>query len=82
MKLETYIKQNNISVRDFASKVGMSGKQVYDWMNGVSIPRESALKKIFVETNGCVGLDDFYQMPPLHGGAVHQNTEMCEVANE
>ena len=66
MKLEDYLNEQNVSVQDFAEKIGVGRRSVYDYCgkkggNKTSIPRPNIMKKIIEETEGKVTIADFYE---------------------
>jgi transcriptional regulator with XRE-family HTH domain len=65
MNLATYLAENNISVIDFAKKIGTSRQQVYHYMakygtEGHCIPRQKVMERILKATNNEVSLHSFY----------------------
>lgn len=76
MKLETYLETNKISPPQFSRVVGVSPKQVNDWINGAAIPRKKNVDMIFLQTNGLVTLSDFYTPPKLRASKRKQSLEV------
>jgi predicted transcriptional regulator len=63
MKIAEYLKNNNISVNQFAESVGVDRQNVYKWIKG-TVPRKSVIQKIVEVTNGNVNIGDFYAAVP------------------
>lgn len=66
MKLEKYLADREISVQDFADKIGVGRRSVYDYCgkkngNETVIPRPNVMKKIIEITKGNVTSIDFYE---------------------
>lgn len=62
MKLKEWLESNEISVADFAKKIGVKGvRSVYRYIDEDRIPEKPVMKKIKKITNGEVTADSFYQ---------------------
>lgn len=59
MKLKKYIKENGLTVKEMALKLGVSRQAVHGWLNGNSVPGAANLYKITMITGGAVALSDF-----------------------
>jgi transcriptional regulator with XRE-family HTH domain len=60
MKLNEYLKNNNISLSSAAKALGVSYEIVRRYCNGMSIPRRELLLKICEWSGGKVQPSDFY----------------------
>lgn len=60
MKLETYIREKDITVESVAAQCGCSVQNVYYWMNGRHSPSKEHMQRIFELTGGAVTANDFY----------------------
>ena len=66
MKLEDYLNEQNVSVQEFAEKIGVGRRSVYDYCGKKDgfktvIPRPNIMKKIIEHTEGKVTVVDFYE---------------------
>lgn len=63
MKLKDYLYFNEISITDFAKKVGISRNHMSGIVNGSRLPSESLMINIKLTTKGKVTLEDLrYRM--------------------
>lgn len=58
MKLDTYLKQQSITVRAFAAQLGVSQFAVKKWISGERFPRSEHLIAIDKTTQGAVTASD------------------------
>lgn len=59
MKLSEYFKNtNNVSISNFAKKIGVSRNVVYQWVNNIRPVPINRCRSIVVETNGSVTFSD------------------------
>ena len=58
MKLKIYLVQNNITVTEFAERIGYSRSQISNIINGASNPSKRLAKAIEKATNGEVSADE------------------------
>ncbi|MGE0417307.1 MAG: helix-turn-helix domain-containing protein [Acetobacteraceae bacterium] len=61
MKLASYIKQQNLTYREFAELCGFDAAQVNRWATGKRLPTLDVVARIKVVTNGQVTADDFME---------------------
>lgn len=62
MTLEDWLSQNDISVPDFASMIGVKGaRSVYRYINRERIPEKEIMARIVEATKGNVTPNSFYQ---------------------
>lgn len=65
MRLSEFLENNDISVAEFARLIGVKSRAtVYRYAEGLRIPDEVVMPKIFSATNGKVTANDFYNLPP------------------
>jgi DNA-binding transcriptional regulator YdaS (Cro superfamily) len=60
MKLENWLKAENIQPSEFGRRIGVSHTSVGRWLRGVRIPRPAQMAAITRETGGAVTAADFY----------------------
>jgi hypothetical protein len=61
MKLDEYLRTNNLDDEAFAALIGdHSAHAVKKWRYGERTPRADAMRKIHEVTNGCVTPTDFF----------------------
>jgi hypothetical protein len=64
MKLADYMRAQNLTPDDVASKMGdVSASGVRKWANGDRVPRKDQIERIAVLTNGEVLPNDFFSIP-------------------
>ena len=61
MKLNRYLSLHDMTLTDFAKKVGVSAEAVRRYSNGQRMPRPKQLQRIREVTNGAVEPNDFIQ---------------------
>eukprot|EP01037_Dinobryon_pediforme_P020171 gene20171-20725_t len=61
MKINEFLKANNLTSAAFAERIGVSEKAVNNWRQGARVPRWDLLAKIHDVTNGAVTANDFLQ---------------------
>lgn len=60
MQLESYLSENDISIPQFAMKIGASNRAVvWRYLNGIRRPSDEMLERIKRATNGHVTANDF-----------------------
>lgn len=64
MKLADYLKEHEISAREFAPKVGVSPEAIRLYLTGQRRPRADVIQAIAAETNGAVSANDFFAAEP------------------
>lgn len=64
MKLDDYLRQNNLTEQAFADLIGTSQATVNRYRNG-RIPEPEAMERIVKATTGAVQPNDFYQLSPI-----------------
>ena len=64
MLLKTYLRENKLSQRDFAARIGSSQGDVSRWTNGVYSPQVRARIRIQKATRGKVRVVEDWPMPP------------------
>jgi len=69
MKLNDYIKRNELSVSDAAALFGVSEQSVYKYLSNERLPKADIMERILHATSGLVTPNDFYDLPPAHKGA-------------
>ena len=69
MKLKSYIIAHEISLSEMARQLQTSPQNVHFWAEGLRIPREDFMRRIFRLTDGLVQPNDFYDLPALQGEA-------------
>ena len=57
MTLETYLKQNNVSIGDFSEIIGVTSVSLYRYLDGKRKPKPAIALKIVKMTGGEVTLD-------------------------
>jgi hypothetical protein len=60
MKLFEYLHYNNISLKVFGNRIGVSSPTMTAYKKGIKIPPKSTMEKIIKETKGQVMPNDFY----------------------
>lgn len=60
MKLEKWLKREEMSVAAFAGRVGVVRTSTHRYINGDRVPDRSVAKKIVALTKGAVTLQDLY----------------------
>lgn len=60
MKLGDYLDQNDLEVKDFADRIGMSAEAIRLYVAGRRVPRPEAMAKIIQATGGKVEPNDFF----------------------
>lgn len=62
MQLEDWLKENEVSVPDFAKKIGVKGvRSVYRYINNERIPEKEVMGRILEATKGEVTANSFYE---------------------
>lgn len=64
MKLKSYIIAQDISLSDMARQLETSPQTVQLWAEGLRIPRQDMMRRIYELTDGLVQPNDFYDLPP------------------
>ncbi len=59
MTLRAWLTKYNVSVTEFADRIGVSSEAVYRYCNGTRRPRWRVLLKITAETGGIVTANSF-----------------------
>lgn len=59
MKLDTYLRERDLTDEKFAEIVGVDRSAVTRWRNGTTCPETPNQRKIFERTNGEVTPNDF-----------------------
>ncbi|WP_375334066.1 MULTISPECIES: helix-turn-helix domain-containing protein [unclassified Candidatus Tisiphia] len=62
MQLITWLKLQEMSVQEFAKKIGKHPSLVHKYIYADVIPKLDTMKKIFLATSGLVSANDFYQL--------------------
>jgi transcriptional regulator with XRE-family HTH domain len=65
MKLDTYIRSNNLTYAKFANILGHDAKTIYRYAKGERMPLPAIMTSIYKATNGLVRPDDFHELPNL-----------------
>lgn len=65
MRLKEYLKVNDLTYADFASRLGVTEGAVRYWASGERLPNRAAMAKIVKATNGDVMPNDFYGRPEV-----------------
>lgn len=60
MTLARYLQESGLSVREFASRIGVSPEAIRLYLKGQRRPRGAVIKAIASETKGAVSANDFY----------------------
>lgn len=60
MKLENWLKEQDINPSEFGRRCGVSHTAVGRWMRGDRVPRPAQMAAITRETGGAVTAVDFY----------------------
>ena len=70
MKLDRWLKRHKVSPEAFAKQIGVHETTVYRFIQGLSFPKSSNLRKIAEVTNGSVKANDFLNVerPPTKPG--------------
>ena len=68
MKLKDFLKEENITQKQFAEMLGVGQNLVSIWCNG-TIPRTDQMTKILITTKGKVTANDFYYEGDNNGRA-------------
>jgi transcriptional regulator with XRE-family HTH domain len=63
MTLHEYLKSKKLTQYAFADLIKVSQAAVYRYVNGLRIPEEEVMPRIYVVTNGAVSANDFYNLP-------------------
>lgn len=58
--LKKYLKNNNITQKDFAELLGVDKMTLWRYVQGTRIPKPKIMQKIFELTKGEVTANDFY----------------------
>tara|TARA_R100000278_G_C5378899_1_gene131712 strand:+ start:186 stop:401 length:216 start_codon:yes stop_codon:yes gene_type:complete len=61
MRLKDYIKNQGLTYKEFADKLGTSHRNVAMWARGERLPRSLEAEKIFNATNNLVTGNDLYE---------------------
>lgn len=64
MKLREWLKENKMTLDDFAKKIGVTHVHVSRWQNGRYFPHNKNFRKIHKATGGQVCPNDFYGVGP------------------
>ena len=67
--LGEWLHKNQVSSIAFAKRVGTSDATVSRMCAGIHIPRKEVMRRIFIETQGAVQPNDFYDLPDLEDRA-------------
>ena len=59
MKLVDYLSSTGLSSKELAEKLGVTNRCVWNWTNGVYVPRRSQMRMIVALTGGAVMPNDF-----------------------
>ena len=78
MKLQTYMREKELSPADFAATVGCSHWAVRKWMYGQRVPRSAEMQIIRDVTSGQVAPEDFYDAPSCASDLPHPPAEAAE----
>ena len=65
MKLDVYLSMSDLSVAEFAARLGVHRMTVYRYCDGTRQPKLSVLRKIYRTTNGQVTPNDFIDFPTV-----------------
>lgn len=60
MKLKKWLKNQNITNKDFAKEIGVSRSQIHKYINEGAIPKREVILKIFKATDQEVTVNDFH----------------------
>jgi transcriptional regulator with XRE-family HTH domain len=63
MRLQGYLKQQNITASQFADRIGRSVSTVTRAARGEIIPDSETMRRIVEKTGGAVTPNDFYDIP-------------------
>lgn len=59
-KIKIYIKKQQITVKEFASTIGVRRETIYKYINNSRTPSPKTMRKIVEVTNGKIQPNDFY----------------------
>jgi len=62
MKLDEYMKQQDLTDEGFGERIGVNRLQVFKYRHGRAKPREEVMQKIHDESGGQVTANDFYNL--------------------
>jgi transcriptional regulator with XRE-family HTH domain len=62
MTLREYLRAENLTLVEFARRVGVHPITVHDWAAGKAIPRRASLARIAAATEGRVTAASFYEV--------------------
>lgn len=65
MKLTDWLKLQGLSNDEFAAMIDTTATSVYRYAEGLRIPNEETMGKIYTATKGAVTPNDFYRIPLL-----------------
>jgi transcriptional regulator with XRE-family HTH domain len=70
MRLDRYLKRRKITPEAFAGSIGVHPTTIYRFLQGLSFPKSSNLKRIAAATEGKVQANDFMDVerPPAAPG--------------
>ncbi|KAA5603721.1 helix-turn-helix transcriptional regulator [Roseospira marina] len=67
MKLRDWRTQHGLTANETAARCGHTWRAVLSWEAGRRMPNPSAMRAIFIATNGAVTPNDFHDLPPQNG---------------
>lgn len=62
MWLGDYLREKEIRVHDFASKIGVERQTVYSYLRREKRPSDETYEQIFIATDGLVTPNDFHDL--------------------
>ena len=69
MKLDTYLRQHDLSAAEFGRRVRVSRSAVIRWISGARLPDRDSMHRIVAATAGAVQPNDFFAPPAADLGA-------------
>lgn len=82
MRFGSYLHQKAISEKDAATALKRHIETIRNWVRGENLPRKAEVEAIYVWTDGEVGPDDWYDLPPLDAEAVVAAAHETPLAGE
>lgn len=64
MKLADWMRDNKVSPKEMADRIGVTTEAVRLYMLARRVPREETMREILLSTNGAVEPNDFFDMSP------------------
>lgn len=74
MRLRAWLTANGVTVREFATRLGVAERQVFTWMAGRAVPRTDRVADIARLTGNQVTADDHHAAARQRIGALTRET--------